>query len=149
MKTLEGIAAVSQELKLRCQAGAGAGRAAAGVRGSGGSGSTTQGSLGFCRRICPGRRRERSPLAACLSSTGSVSPISGQGEPHTGPGGRACPLQPWRVGGAGGSIPWCHVCFSVGGGFGFMFFLSTRGSILFKCSLIPGAFVLGTRGLTP
>ncbi|XP_060027707.1 tRNA-dihydrouridine(16/17) synthase [NAD(P)(+)]-like isoform X3 [Erinaceus europaeus] len=30
-------------------------------------------------RICPGRRRGRSPQAACLSSTGSASPISGQG----------------------------------------------------------------------
>ena len=34
-KTLEGVAAVSQELKLRCQAGAGAGRAAAGGRARG------------------------------------------------------------------------------------------------------------------
>lgn len=76
MKTLEGIAAVSQELKLRCQVGAGP---PCGERL--GLGPFTEGPLGFSRRIYPGRRRERSLQEACLSFTGSASPTSGQGEP--------------------------------------------------------------------
>lgn len=77
MKTLEGIAAVSQELKLRCQVGA---RPPCGGRDLV-LGLLTESPLGFSRRIYPGRRRERSLQEACLSSTGSASPTSGQGEP--------------------------------------------------------------------
>ncbi|KAG8507563.1 tRNA-dihydrouridine(16/17) synthase [NAD(P)(+)]-like [Galemys pyrenaicus] len=85
VKTLEGIAAVSQELKLRCQAGAGlrAGRPAwarALALTLTLTLTLTQGALGCCRRTCPGRGREKSLRAACLFSTGSASPTSGQGE---------------------------------------------------------------------
>ncbi|XP_077022381.1 tRNA-dihydrouridine(16/17) synthase [NAD(P)(+)]-like isoform X1 [Tamandua tetradactyla] len=75
VKSLEGVSAVSRELKLRCQAGVGtagchacAGREAL---------SVTRG-LVLCRRTCPGRWRERSPWEACLSFTGSASPTSAQ-----------------------------------------------------------------------
>lgn len=89
MKTLEAVAAVSQELKLRCQARvgtAGVHRCRKVLR------AVTEGPLGFCRRICPGRR-ERSPRMACLSSTGSASPTPGQGEFWVQPEGRGAMLQ--------------------------------------------------------
>lgn len=88
VKTLEGIAAVSQELKLRCQAraagwGWGRGRWEPPCPAcQGGAQLVTEGPRGFCRRTCAGRRRGRNPQVACLSSTGSANPISGQGECH-------------------------------------------------------------------
>ncbi|KAK2504119.1 hypothetical protein MC885_011187 [Smutsia gigantea] len=76
VKTLGAAAAVSQELKLRCQARVGT----AGAHGCRKVLSAMiEGPLGFCRRICPGRR-ERSPWIACLFSIGSASPTPGQGE---------------------------------------------------------------------
>lgn len=75
-KTLEAVAAVSQELKLRCQARVGP----VDARWVGGGSTVTEALLRFCRRTCPGRRKGRSPQAACPSFTGSASPTCGQGE---------------------------------------------------------------------